>query len=730
MIRFALVFAAFVLALVVRSAFTYDYVFQADGIHIQEGDGYFHMRTVRNLMHHFPQRSSFDPYSGMPNGQPVTTGPFYDLAIGFTALVVGLGAPSEWLMNVIGAWFPAVLGSLIAVPVYFIGRTLFSPVAGILGAFVLALIPGNFMRVTKLGFTDHHVAEVFLSTLALMFLVLALEREATVKRRWIYTVLAGLSLGCYLDTRPVGAFLVGFIALCGAGQIVWDHLRGNRSRTSATVFVFAPALFIAWLLFLPLGSIIWSEFTQLALVGGMVLVVATAALSRWIPSKWMFAGTLVIAVAAGLGGLQMLKPTLLSSLLFNVTSRQSSGAAGTVLELRPLYNMRGALEWRPIWEQFTGSWFLAIPALLVLLPRVWRDNRAGLNLFLAWSAFMLVLGVQQNRNCYYLAVNMALLAGWTCWQITNKGKLYERLVAGMLLAGLMTIPSFTPIMVAAGQDNGLNSDWIAAYKWLREKTPEPLGGPGAYNEFYKVPAGDGHFSYPSSAYGVMNWWDFGHSISAEAHRIPVSNGMQTGAAEAAQFFTTNSPDEAARILKETRSRYIIAGPQMMVPQSPDGWGASAMFLAMPVWINADSRRYADLYLEQDPDGKNHALTVYFPDYYRSMMAHLYLYDGEAVEPVNSTWIIGYREEKARGGEKVRYVTSKQEFATWQEAEKRFLQIHGEPFVLGGLNPVHTCVPLTKLNGYRLVFTSQKDPFSTKSTEPVRAVKIFEYRPEY
>jgi hypothetical protein len=167
---------------------------------------------------------------------------------------------------------------------------------------------------------------------------------------------------------------------------------------------------------------------------------------------------------------------------------------------------------------------------------------------------------------------------------------------------------------------------------------------------------------------------------------------------------------------------------MMVPQSPDGWGASAMFLAMPVWINQDAHRYADLYLEQDAAGANHALTVYFPDYYRSMMAHLYLYDGEAAEPANSTWIIGYREEKIKG-ERVRFVTSKQEFATWQEAEKRFGQIHGEPFVLAGLDAVHTCVPLTKLNGYRLAFTSQKDPFNPRATEPVRAVKIFEHRPE-
>jgi dolichyl-phosphooligosaccharide-protein glycotransferase len=725
MVRLALLFAAFAVALLVRSVFTYDYVFQPDGVHIQEGDGYFHMRTVRNLLHHFPLRSSFDPYSGMPEGQAVTTGPFYDLAIGLTALIAGLGSPSDALINQVGAWFPAVLGALVTVLVYFIARTLFSPAAGLLAAGVVAIIPGNFMRVTKLGFTDHHVAETFLATLALMFLVLALARDDS-RKRWLYTALAGLSLGCYLDTRPVGAFLVGFIAFWAAAQCFWDHMSGTPNRSSIVV---APALFIAWLLFLPLGSIIWSEFTLLALWGGIALILATWALSHWIHSRWLFALVLVLAVAAGIGILQIARPELLKSLLFNITSRQGEGPATTVLELRPLYNMRGAVEWKPMWEQFAGCWFLGIPALFFLAKEAWRENRAGLNLFLAWSVFMLVLGVQQNRNCYYLAVNMALLTGWTCWRVLSKGRAYERAVAAAMLAGVLIIPSVTPIMNAAGSNNGLSSDWISAYQWLHEKTPEPLGSPKAYDSYFAALPPGAKFTYPPSAYGVMNWWDYGHSLSAEAHRIPVSNGMQTGATEAARFFTSTSPAEAGGILQKMRARYIIAGPQMMVPQSPSGWGASAQFLAMPIWTHTDPKRFADLYLERDADGGTHTVSLYFPEYYRSMLAHLYLYDGEATPQKGSAWIIGYHEEKTKSGLPLRYITTKQEFATWQEAEARFQKIHDEPFVLAGLDATQTCVPLEKLKGYRLAFTSQQDLLNPRSSDSVHAVKVFEYQPE-
>ena len=54
---------AFAAALVLRSAFNYDAVFRPDGVRYQEGDAWFHMRTVRNLMHHYPFRSGFDPYT-------------------------------------------------------------------------------------------------------------------------------------------------------------------------------------------------------------------------------------------------------------------------------------------------------------------------------------------------------------------------------------------------------------------------------------------------------------------------------------------------------------------------------------------------------------------------------------------------------------------------------------------------------------------------------------------
>src|SRR5579875_147728 len=79
-VRTILIAILFVIALLPRTILIYEEVFRPDGVAFVSADAAFHMRTVENLMHHFPHRSGFDPYSAMPTGQAVTTGPLYDQA--------------------------------------------------------------------------------------------------------------------------------------------------------------------------------------------------------------------------------------------------------------------------------------------------------------------------------------------------------------------------------------------------------------------------------------------------------------------------------------------------------------------------------------------------------------------------------------------------------------------------------------------------------------------------
>ncbi len=194
------------------------------------------MRTVHNLMAHFPRRSGFDPFGLFPGGENVTTGPFWDYMIGATAWIAGAGSPSDSTVDQIGAWLPAILGALFPVLVFFLARRLYDTGTAVFSAVWVATIPGTFLWVSHLGMPDHHAAEAFLSFLALLTLCAACETEG--RRQWIVAALSGVALAAYLGTRAAGVFVPAIFAVaaileselsCGAG-------RGGTGGSMSLVF--------------------------------------------------------------------------------------------------------------------------------------------------------------------------------------------------------------------------------------------------------------------------------------------------------------------------------------------------------------------------------------------------------------------------------------------------------------------------------------------------------------
>ena len=111
----------------------------------------------------------------------------FDLVVGGLAWVIGLGAPSLRTVEVVGALVPPILGALTTVPMFLIGERLFDRRAGLLAAGLLAIAPGQFLARSLLGFTDHHVAEAFLTAVTILAGLRALDadtpRAAAPRRR-------------------------------------------------------------------------------------------------------------------------------------------------------------------------------------------------------------------------------------------------------------------------------------------------------------------------------------------------------------------------------------------------------------------------------------------------------------------------------------------------------------------------------------------------------------------
>src|SRR4030043_1040304 len=135
----------FRVSLYIRVALPYDQVFVGDWIKFTGVDAYYFMRIVDNLVHNFPHLNSFDPYMLYPGGGGTGLCTFFVYFLAGITWLVGLGSPTQHTVDIVGVYFPAVLGALTVVPVYFIGKALFSRWAGVIAAGLVVLLPGEFL---------------------------------------------------------------------------------------------------------------------------------------------------------------------------------------------------------------------------------------------------------------------------------------------------------------------------------------------------------------------------------------------------------------------------------------------------------------------------------------------------------------------------------------------------------------------------------------------------------
>jgi len=823
----------FGIALALRVCLPYENVFMGDGVRFGGNDPWYHMRLVENLVQHFPHRIAFDPFTLYPYGQNVPFAPFFDLLLGFLIWVIGLGSPTPHTIETVGAYFPAILGALVTVPVYFIGRELFNRNVGLLSAGLIAILPGQFLVRSLLGFTDHHIAEVLFSATAVLFLILAIkratERETSFShirsRDWgnfgkplIYALLAGLVLGIYLISWSGGLLFVFIPFVYMVIQYIIDHLRGRSTDylciIGVPMFLIALIIVIPFLNFFSLGELVIASLTI-----GILTFPVLSGISRLMDYRNIKRAYYPLALAglgvAGVGLLYLIDPSLYHSAVGRFNIFTPSEVSQTIGEVKPLFSISGfflAVYF------FTTGFFIAPVALgLIIYAEIKeRGSSRTLTFLIIWSLLMLLAMLGQNRFAYYFAVNVALLTGYLCWRILEwswdyfrealpegkegqrkepqgkepgrplKGYLNARFVRDapvriiyFLVWGAWTIEqkrekglrrseqkrerelrrrkrrserkkeqkrsikeylrawhgvagvamivflvAFVPNIGVAidigGDTGGPNEAWYSSLVWMRDadNTPDPFGDPDFYYELYDRPPAGEVYDYPESAYGVMNYWDYGHWITRIAHRIPSANPFQAGAGQTASFFIAQDKSSANEVLDELGSKYVIIDYEM----------ATGKFYSLAQWAGESESQFIEEYQQELADGVVRIRWLFYPEYYQSMNSRLYNFNGEAVIPHNSTLVISYEEKSAPLQGSYKEISSIQTFATYEEAQE-YLESQTAPnYRIVGMDPFTSPVPLEELEHYQLVHQSDPEILTKKKVEPLSYVKIFEYIP--
>jgi oligosaccharyl transferase (archaeosortase A-associated) len=758
------------ISLYIRIHLPYDQIFVNDWVWFRETDAYYHMRNIEVLVHNFPHFNSFDPYMLYPGGGGGLSRPFFDWIIAGIILLVSRGAPTLHTIEVVGAYMPAILGTLALIPVYFIGKELFNRWVGVISAALVVILPGEFLHRSLLGFTDHHVAETLFTTVCILFLIMAIKRArereisfshilsrdwSTITKPLVYTLLAGVFLGIYLLSWFGGLLFVFIISVYLVIQFIVDHLRHQSS--DYLCIVGTPLFLIAFLMLLPiLGNL--GTIDRVSLLFAIVVPIVLSIISRLLVGKALkpvyYPLTLVGLAGIGLAAFHAINPSLFQSMfsLFSVLS--PSSAMRTVLEMTRLTPSIA-------WANFNTSFFLSFISLAMLIYVAIKEKSADKTLFLVWSIIILIISLEERRWGYYYAINVALLAGYFSWKMLDiaglskllakskevvgavkkfkkrekkarekakpktfmqpRGVWVRVIVVGIVIFFLVFFPN---IGLWKDQPTKIGDGLYIGYTRALAEGPSLMDGGwytsllwlkdntpepfGDHDFYYELYPPKDEFEYPETAYGVMSWWDYGYFIMQIAHRIPIANPGQTHAVEAGQFFTAQNESSANMLANELGSKYVMIDYAMATP---------AKFYAMVEWAGKNLSEFYEIYYVQTEQGGQWTY-LFYPAYYNSIVVRLYNFDGKAVTPTESI-VITSEERVASDGQKYKEITSGQSFSSYEDAQAYVASQTSGNYTIVGANPFSSPVPLEELNSYEFVYPSE-------GTINTTTVKIFKY----
>ncbi len=780
---------------------SYTSFFIENQIYLAGNDPWYHLRMVNYTILHWPSTMPFDIWTNFPYGTHVGQfGTLYDQIIATIALIIGLGNPSVELVLTILIVTPAIIGSLIIIPTYLIGKHFSGKMGGLFSVILLSLLPGQFLHKGLAGFADHHVAEPLFQSFAILTLIFSLticmkDRPVwelvearninSLKRPLFWGILTGFATLVYLWIWPPGVLLIGIFALFYLFQSFHDHISGLNLDyiafigTTSMLFVGIALLFSVDL---PnpdqLTSGLNFRVTTFSLLHPMLAfsLAIACSFSAWLSrfwkrnnlSRWSYPFAILILLSVLSLVFYLLFPDVFGILRRNLIRTfgfNISEGTKTIAEAQSLLSLSdpsSGISWIDVIRREYGFIFftgLFAPILALINYRNKEKSNPGIILLFTWFFVIGVSAFTQLRFNYYFAVPLVILNGYVLAHIFNLFKLCQFQPITLRKIGVISIvfllflaPLAIPMQIGGTESNPIQSYtvfnisedipmgdvvyWDSALQWMKTNTPAEgtYGGSSNKIDYYGTiqqnhlgPSGAGDFEYPSGAYGVMSWWDYGHWITLRAERIPVANPFQEGAVIAANYLLSQNELESEEILETINEgsgvRYVMLDWQIVSP--------GIKLYAPTIFKDGVSQSDFQQLLFQQTEQNIYSLyhLLHPSAYYKSQMVRLYHYHGSAINPLPIVidwepmpgFDPGYNKSEPVGE------SSFHSFSTIEEAE--FFVENTPTSQIGGIGTFST-ESISALEHYRLVYASpdviQISPYYVHTDSSW--VKIFERVP--
>ena len=732
-------------------------------------DPTYQLRRIEQLIANYPSVSWFDPMTYFPAGQPMHWGPLFPF-IGATVCIL-TGATTRPDLISVALFIPCVMGALMVPVIYALVTRIADWKAGIFAAFFIAIIPGQFFFRSFYGYLDHHIGEVLFSTIFCLCYLIALvycrKHPVDIKDRetWKIPVLLGVLCGVtYVISLSLMPTMLLFALIVAIFTPVWFIFQRYIGHLGASALIINSVTFIVAIIGFFIigvhgeGGLNYYTLGHPIAYGLIILAnVVLFGFSYKLREKpyWYYVGAIVLVSLIGVILLAVLLPDLFSYLMAN-----ANAFFGEDIHWRTIQEAR-SWSFDDAWRTFQYSLLLFAAGVIILFYRIKKELCPSYAFTLLWALVIFFATCQHIRYEYYLAVPVAILSGIAVGfaldliisgrkkkvkqpdaseddrskKKKTGGKHHEGQKSTLnylkskplrnlsfIIALIILIFALLFSVQAVGRDAmvgylSFNPDWKDTCEWLENNTPD------TGMDYYAIYPEE-NLTLPSSAYGVMSWWDYGHIILFLGKRMPNANPFQYGVDGpfgAARYFMTQNESEANNILDHLKTKYVITDYEM----------DTGKFWAMSTWDNPDVGVYPYQQTFIFPNPENQKTGVNYPiltnQYYNTMISRLHNFDGSYTEAGKVYYLKYMKPEKSGFGAPFVVDGVQTNYTTGKALLEAFNQNQSNEYgaTLANFGYTDPVEPVPALQHYRLVYESPTR--TTPNDQPdIRYVKIFEY----
>jgi len=532
------------------------------GTYLSEFDPYFQYRLAKRMVENgfFSWLSWTDNMRWWPGGYRVggSLPGLSFLAASIYTILNALGLPITLLEFCVV--FPAIMGTLTCLVIYFLGKDFGGKMVGLFSAFFLAL-NASYIGRTSWGFFDDETVGIFGILMFMFFFLRSIETKRSLRGSMIYAIAAGLSLGYILASWGAARYPLGMTVVLVFALLLLRRYSPRLLFSYSTTF--GVALFIA--VNIPrLGFRFLTEGSVVAVLG-VFLLLCTCGIFRYIKTTKMKTVFILVFLAFFVVSVLVLSWVgydlpLPAKYLFVLNPSARPELAQSVQEQRPA-------AWGSFYYDLGIGAFL-MPVGLFFAAR----NPTNRNIFLIiFGLTSVYFAGSMIRLTLLLAPAVCLLWALALVQLlrpfvtimkevpaiprrktrfaTHVGKEFSGaliIVVFLLLTFTFVLPSprifsqaDTPTTIAAAsvplKPDDTVRDWIDTLAWIRENLP------------------------PDAV--VASWWDYGYWITVLGNKTSLADNATVDNVQIEKIgsMLMSNETEAIKVLEEFNQRARTMG---------------------------------------------------------------------------------------------------------------------------------------------------------------------------